>query len=199
MEVKAKTKNIRMSARKVRLVVNVVRGLPVARSLDLLKFTQKNAVKPVTKLLKSAVANAQHNFELDKDNLYVKTITVDDGKTLRRWLPRAHGRATTIRKKSCHINLILEEIKPSGNVKAKQQVIDVPIKLGSQPEKNSEIKIKEKKGKDIGSPEPVGENPSEEKGKDISDIRRQGRAGHSKIEGGSSKGFIKKMFRRKSG
>ncbi|MFH1233649.1 MAG: 50S ribosomal protein L22 [Patescibacteria group bacterium] len=199
MEVKAKAKDIRMSPRKVRLVVNVVRGLPVARSLDLLKFTKKKAVKPVVKLLKSAMANAEHNFELDQNNLYIKTITVDEGQTLHRWLPRAHGRATSLRKKSCHVNLILDEIKASGKTKAKQYVIEAPIKLGSQPIKESEVKIKEEKGKEPGEPEPVGENLSEEKGKTISDIRREGRAGHSKIEGGSSKGFIKRMFRRKSG
>ncbi|MBU0647444.1 50S ribosomal protein L22 [Patescibacteria group bacterium] len=199
MEIIAKAKRIRMSPRKVRLVVDTVRGLTVVRSLDVLRFLNKKAVEPVVKLLKSAVANAQHNFELDSDNLYIKTITVDEAQTLHRWLPRAHGRATPIRKKSCHINLILDEIKPSGKIKTKQQVIEAPVKLGSQPVKDNKVKIKEEKGKDFGKLEVDDENLSEEKGKVISDVRREGRTGHSKIEGGSSKGFINKMFRRKSG
>ncbi|MEK7203133.1 MAG: 50S ribosomal protein L22 [Patescibacteria group bacterium] len=199
MEVKAKVKHVRMSARKVRLVVNAVRGLSVERSLDLLKFTQKKSVKPVVKLLKSAMANAQNNFELDQNNLYIKTIVVDEGKALHRWLPRAHGRATPIRKKSCHINVILEEIKSSGKTKAKQQTVDAPIKLGSKLEKENKVKTKEEKGENASKPEPIDKNSLEEKGKVITDVRREGRAGHAKIEGGNFKGFVKKMFRRKSG
>ncbi|MEK7558042.1 MAG: 50S ribosomal protein L22 [Patescibacteria group bacterium] len=199
MEIIAKAKRIRMSPRKVRLVIDTVRGLTVVRALDVLRFLNKKAVEPVVKLLKSAIANAQHNFELDSDNLYIKTITVDEAQTLHRWLPRAHGRATPIRKKSCHINLILDEIKPSGKTKTKQQVIEAPVKLGSQPAIDNKIKIKEEKGKDFGKLEVDDKNLLEEKGKVISDVRREGRVGHSKIEGGSSKGFINKMFRRKSG
>lgn len=198
MEVKAKAKRIKISPRKVRLVVDTVRKLTVGRSLDILKFINKKAAKPVVKLLKSAMANAQHNFELDVDNLYIKTITVDEAQTLRRWLPRAHGRATPIRKKTCHINLVLDEIKPSGKKKIKKQEIEAPVKLGSQPVKDSKVKIEEK-GKDFGKLEIDNEQQSDEKGKAISDVRREGRAGHSKIEGGGSKGFMNKMFRRKSG
>lgn len=198
MEVKAKAKHIKTSPRKVRLVVDTVRKLTVGRSLDVLKFINKKAAKPVVKLLKSAMANAQHNFELDVDNLYIKTITVDEAQTLHRWLPRAHGRATPIRKKTCHINLVLDEIKPSGERKIKKQEIEAPVKLGSQPAKDNKIKIEEK-GKDFGKLEINNEQQLDEKGKVISDVRREGRAGHSKIEGGSSKGFMNKMFRRKSG
>lgn len=198
MEVKAKARHIKTSPRKVRLVVDTVRKLTVVRSLDVLKFINKKAAKPVVKLLKSAMANAQHNFELDVDNLYIKTITVDEAQTLHRWLPRAHGRATPIRKKTCHINLVLDEIKPSGEKKIKKQEIEAPVKLGSQPAKDNKIKIEEK-GKDFGKLEIDNEQQSDEKGKIISDVRREGRVGHSKIEGGGSKGFMNKMFRRKSG
>ncbi|MBU0637126.1 50S ribosomal protein L22 [Patescibacteria group bacterium] len=199
MEVKAKVKHVRMSPRKVRLVVDIVRGLPVERSLDILKFTQKKAVNPVVKLLKSAIANAEHNFELEQNNLYIKTVTVDQGHVLHRWLPRAHGRATPIRKKSCHINLVLAELKPSNKIKTKQQDIVAPIKLGSQSIKDSGVKIKEKKTKELDKTELINKEQLDETGKVITNVRREGRIGHTKIEGGNYKGFVNKMFRRKSG
>ncbi|MBU0531384.1 MAG: 50S ribosomal protein L22 [Candidatus Uhrbacteria bacterium] len=111
MEVKASAKFIRMSPRKVRLVVDVVRGLPVAKAQAQLKFMNKAAARPVLKLINSAVANAEHNFNLKAENLVVKTITADGGPTLHRWKPRAHGRASAIRKRTSHINVVLDELE----------------------------------------------------------------------------------------
>lgn len=96
-----------MAPRKVRLVVDLVRGLPVAEAELRLNFLQKEAARPVLKLLKSALANAANNFKLDPTTLVVKTITVDGGTTLKRFRPRAMGRAAPIRKRTSHINLIL--------------------------------------------------------------------------------------------
>ncbi len=96
-----------MSPRKVRLVVNTVRGLTVADAETRLTFLPKLAAKPVLKLLRSAVANAEHNFKLDKKDLYVRHITADGGPTLKRWRARAFGRAAPIRKRTTHITLIL--------------------------------------------------------------------------------------------
>ncbi|NCO79871.1 50S ribosomal protein L22 [Candidatus Falkowbacteria bacterium CG_4_9_14_3_um_filter_38_19] len=197
MEVKAQVKHLRMSPRKVRLVVNVIRGRAVQEALAQLKFINKQAAEPVAKLIKSAVANAEHNFELDQNNLYISKIIVDEGTTLHRWLPRAHGRATPIRKKNCHIRLVLAEIKPSGKAKAKKQAITAPVKLADELKKDNQVKIKEIKQSDKAGGA-IAKERVEEKGKVITDIRREGRAGHAKIEGGD-KGFVRKIFRRKSG
>lgn len=105
-----------MAPRKVRLVVDLVRGLPVAEALQRLAFLQKDASLPVRKLIESAIANAEHNFKLDRSTLVVKSIAADGGATLKRWRPRAHGRAAPIRKRTTHITLVLapaSEIVPS--------------------------------------------------------------------------------------
>ncbi|MBU1348642.1 50S ribosomal protein L22, partial [Patescibacteria group bacterium] len=112
----ASLRHLRMAPRKVRLVVDLVRGLPVAEALQRLTFLQKDASLPVRKLIESAIANAEHNFKLDKSTLVVKAIAADGGATLKRWRPRAHGRAAPIRKRTTHITLILapaSEIVPS--------------------------------------------------------------------------------------
>jgi large subunit ribosomal protein L22 len=111
MEVIAKAKNIRMSPRKVRLVIDVIRGMDVARAQTQLRFLKKAAALPVLKLLNSAVANAEHNFRLRKEDLHVKTITADGGPVIKRWTPKAFGRAAPIRKRTSHITLVLDERK----------------------------------------------------------------------------------------
>jgi large subunit ribosomal protein L22 len=194
MEVRASAKHIRMSPRKVRLVVDVVRGMETEKALDQLKFIKKLAAKPVIKLLNSAIANAVNNFELDKSNLYIKEIRVDEGPTVYRWMPRAYGRATPIRKRTSHISLVLAEIKDSGIREARKQKIEAPIKLGEKPKEEEGVTV-EKKQKDEEQPK----EPVVDKGKKIVDPRMEGRGGHAKIEGKSHKGFVDKIFRRKSG
>ncbi|MBU0646351.1 50S ribosomal protein L22 [Patescibacteria group bacterium] len=110
MEVKAKVRFIRMSPRKIRLVVDLIRGLPVLQAQTQLQFTNKAAALPVRKLLESAMANAEHNFNLKTESLFIKKISVDGGPIVHRWRPRAFGRAGAIRKRTSHINLILDEI-----------------------------------------------------------------------------------------
>jgi large subunit ribosomal protein L22 len=110
MEVQAKARFIRISPRKVRLVVDVVRGLPVAAALTQLRFLNKAAALPVRKMIESAIANAEHNFKLSKDNLYIKAIAADAGPTIHRFRPRAFGRAAPIRKRMTHISVILDEL-----------------------------------------------------------------------------------------
>lgn len=194
MEVKAKAKFIRMSPTKIRLVANLIQKMPVAKALEQLQFINKLAGGPVANLIKSAMANAEHNFELAKDNLFIKELTVNQGPTLKRSLPRAHGRATPIRKRTSHINLVLGEIKASGIIKAKKSAIAAPIKLGEQPKKEATVKLKEAVKTEAAEPK---DDATKEKGKVIVDPRMEGRGGHAKIEGG--KGFTTKMFRRKSG
>jgi len=146
MEIKASLKHLRMSAQKTRLVADVVRKLPVNQALDQLTFLKKLAAKPVAKLIKSAIANAENTYSLEKDNLYIKEIKVDEGLTLKRWMPKAHGRATTIRKRGCHVHVVLAEIKESGKAKKKEVKADAPVKLEElAKEAEKEAKGKSKK------------------------------------------------------
>ena len=112
MQVKAKARFIRMSARKVRLVIDLIRGARVAQAQTQLRFANKVAAEPVLKLLNSAIANATNNFQLNKDDLVITSIMADEGPTLDRFHPRAHGRAMPIRKRSTHISIVLENIEP---------------------------------------------------------------------------------------
>ncbi len=109
MDVNAKARYVRMSPRKVRLVVDLIRGMTVAEARSQLKFMKKAAAEPVLKLLNSAVANAEHNFNLDTLELYVKEIKADGGPVLGRWRARAFGRAAPIRKRTTHISIIVSE------------------------------------------------------------------------------------------
>jgi large subunit ribosomal protein L22 len=109
MEVKAKISFARMAPRKIRLVADLVRGKDVNDAINILSFTNKKSAPMLKKLLKSAVANADQKKTIDVDTLYVKHISVDQGPTLKRYMPRAMGRASEIKKKTSHVNLILEE------------------------------------------------------------------------------------------
>ena len=149
MEVTAKAKHLRMSPQKVRLVAGIVRGMSAVKSLDQLRFINKLAAKPIIKLINSAVANATNNFELDKNNLYIKEIRVDEGATLKRWMPKARGRATPVRKRTSHISVVLAELVESGKTGAKKQKIEAPIKLGSKPKEDDGVKIKKGDDKKI--------------------------------------------------
>ncbi|MBU1292011.1 50S ribosomal protein L22 [Patescibacteria group bacterium] len=108
----AKLRHLRISSRKVRLVVDLVRGLNVIEAEKQLKFLPKRAAEPVLKLLNSAVANALNNFKALKENLFIAKIMVDPGPTLKRWMPRAMGRATPLRKRTSHITIVLESKEP---------------------------------------------------------------------------------------
>ena len=105
MEVSAKLTGAQISAQKVRLVADQIRGKEVEEALDLLEFSNKKAADIVKKLLNSAIANAEHNEGADVDELKVSTIFVDEGRTLKRLRPRAKGRADRILKRSCHITV----------------------------------------------------------------------------------------------
>jgi len=109
MEVKASLKYARVGAQKARLVVDLVRGKDVNEAVKTLTFLNKKTAGLVKKLIESAVANAEYKKVMDVDNLYVKTIWVDQGPVLKRFRPRAQGRAFGVRKKTSHINVVLEE------------------------------------------------------------------------------------------
>jgi len=107
----AKLRYLRISPRKIRLLADLVRGRPVEYALTQLQFSQKQAARPLAKLLQGAVANAKHNPEFKNEALFVQTITVDGGPVLDRSLPRAFGRASSIRKRTSHITVVLSVLK----------------------------------------------------------------------------------------
>jgi len=113
MPVQAQSKYLKISAKKMRLVAVVIKGMDVSPALDYLKFVHHKASPLIAKTLHSAIANAEHNFSFDRHNLFVKEIFVGEGTMLKRWRARAFGRATPIHKKSSHLTIILEEKVPS--------------------------------------------------------------------------------------
>ncbi len=106
-EVKASAKGIHISPRKARLVANLLKNLPVVEALTHLGFLTKKAAQPIKKLVNSAVASASHNFQIEADRLFIKSLTVDQGRVFFRYQPRAQGRALPVRKRTSHLNLIL--------------------------------------------------------------------------------------------
>lgn len=122
LETTAKLRHLRMSPRKVRLVVDLVRGLKVGEAQVQLRMQSKDAAVPLLKLLNSAIANAKHNHEMDVETLVIKKAFVDGGPVLKRWMPRAMGRATPVRKRTSHIVFVLEgEAKDKKEVKVKKE------------------------------------------------------------------------------
>lgn len=105
----AKLKNAQISAQKSRLVADQIRNMPVEQALDLLTFSNKKSAAIIKKVLESAIANAEHNDGADIDELKVKTIFVDEGRTQKRWRARAKGRGTKVLKRSSHITVMVAE------------------------------------------------------------------------------------------
>ena len=109
MEAKAVAKYIRIAPRKVRVVMNLIRGKSVAEAFAILKFTPKAGADVIEKVLKSAVANAENNFDMNVDTLYVSSAYVDQGPTLKRIHPRSRGQAFSILKRTSHVTVIVSE------------------------------------------------------------------------------------------
>ena len=113
MEVKAQARFVRVTPMKARLMVDLIRGLHVEEARRVLQFTPRAAALPVRKVLDSAVANAEHNHQLPADTLFVAKTFVDEGPTLKRYRPRALGRAYRIRKRTSHITVIVDSREAS--------------------------------------------------------------------------------------
>ncbi|GMR20273.1 MAG: 50S ribosomal protein L22 [Gammaproteobacteria bacterium] len=111
MQASAVLKSIRFSAQKGRLVADQVRGLPVAKALELLQFSDKKVAHWIKKVLESAIANAEHNEGADIDELRVETIYVDEGPTMKRWRARAKGRGVQILKRTSHVKVTVGDSK----------------------------------------------------------------------------------------
>jgi large subunit ribosomal protein L22 len=140
MQIIAKLKNLRIAPRKVRLLANLIRGKNLNEAQSLLTFSFKKAVMPMKKLLDQALANAENNFQLDADTLYISEIKVDEGQKIKRWRARAKGRAAAIQKKRSHITVVL-----GGE---KKEI----IKTYSDEAKLKEIKLKKKASGKLKAP-----------------------------------------------
>lgn len=191
MEVIAKLSNYRQSPRKVRLLADLVNGMDIKPALGQLKYNSQKASNVLAKLIASAVANATNNFQLQPDNLFIKQVTVDDGPTLKRWRARAFGRAATIRKRSCHIRVILDEKEPTTPPAGKQPgalnqpaTADKPAEKIKMVNKLADLKTEFKKSDIAGE-----ESPDDQK----EQITKPAEWKKNK------KGFVPKIFQRKSG
>jgi large subunit ribosomal protein L22 len=109
---RAQVKYTRVSAYKAREILDLIRGEQVARALEILEFAERDVAQVILKCLESAIANAEHNDQVPADELYVSACYADEGPTLKRWRPRARGRATRIRKRTCHITVIVSRLAP---------------------------------------------------------------------------------------
>lgn len=144
MEFKVKLRYLRISPRKVRLVTKMVKGKTTREAQAILNFTIKRAAKPILKLLNSAIATAKNDFHKSEDNLYIKNITVDEGPSLKRILPRARGRADIIKKRTSHVTLVLAE-KEAKEKESKEKVKSAEKKVEAGGEKEVKEKIEAKK------------------------------------------------------
>ncbi|GGJ93123.1 50S ribosomal protein L22 [Lentibacillus kapialis] len=111
MQAKAVAKSVRIAPRKARLVIDLIRGKEVGEAIAILRHTQRGASPVVEKVLNSAVANAEHNYEMEPDNLFISEAFVDEGVTLKRFRPRAQGRASQINKRTSHVTVVVSEKK----------------------------------------------------------------------------------------
>ena len=207
MPISAKLRHLRMSPRKVRLVADVIRGLDVKVAKDQLEFMNKRAAKPLLKLLNSAIANATDNLKLKKDNLFISELKVDEAPTIKRWMPRAFGRASAINKRTSHINIILDtkgekpethEIKETKEKDKKK--IDKDVKIVKSLDEVKELDKKESRLEEIKETKETKKLDTEHKPEPF-DVRREGSdRGKQHLDTVRRKekgGGLKRFFRRK--
>jgi large subunit ribosomal protein L22 len=151
VEARAQLNGLRTSPRKVRLLADLVRGKSVAEAKEQLKISKKHAASPVLKLIDSAVANAVHNHMATPETLRVQTIFVNEGPILKRWMPKAMGRATRINKRTSHITVVLsgesmkatiatEEMAPTSDTETVETIKKTTTKKSTTSKKKSDTK-----------------------------------------------------------
>lgn len=177
-EIKAQLRHLRITPRKVRLVLNLIRGLTVKEAENQLQLLPKRASAPVSKLLSSAVASAKNTYGIDSGDLYVDKLFANAGPTLKRWLPRAFGRATPINKRSSHIMLVLKQINSKASVKAKSE-----LTAGEKLDKKDIIK------QSVETTSQIKKGDKEKRKTVLEDVSRKTQRQPS---------IMKKVFRRKS-
>jgi large subunit ribosomal protein L22 len=161
---RAQMRFARFSASKARAVLDLIRGLPVNEAAEVLQFTERGSSVVISKVLASAVANAEHNDELDGDTLYVSACYADEGPTLKRWRPRARGRATRIRKRTCHITIIVSPMPEEmvARVEARQAAgATAPGRRGRRAQASRRARVARSRGEAV-TPEAEVEEPEAE-------------------------------------
>lgn len=199
MQITAHLHQLRMSPRKVRLVANLLKDMDVHEADAQLTHLQKGAVIPIRKLLHSAIANAEHNAKLDRANLFVRQVRVDQGTTLKRSQPRAFGRATPIRKRTSHVTIVLDERVPTALAKTKDvPALSAPTLVTERPH----VAREHEHEPDAPAAGETAEESVAHSGA-ITDVRRQGKHRHKEHEDARSGkrpgGFFKRLFTRRSG
>jgi large subunit ribosomal protein L22 len=144
MQVSAKLNNLKIAPRKVRLVAHVIKGMSADAALTELSKQVKRSSEPMSKLLRSAIANAEHNFGLDSSNLFVSSVLVGDGKRLKRWQPRAFGRANQILHRLSNITLVVEE-RIEGLNRKETRTTEVVAKKKAEPKEVKATSVKDEK------------------------------------------------------
>ncbi|MEK7598379.1 MAG: 50S ribosomal protein L22 [Patescibacteria group bacterium] len=191
MQVSAKLNNLRVAPRKIRLVTNLIKKMDVEDAINQLDVTIKKGSAPIKKLLLSAISNGESNFGINKSNMYVLDVIVGAGPTLKRWMPKAYGRAGQILKRTSRIELILEERVEGKGRKTKEQLEKERQKKAEEKKKVEKERAKERKEaeKSLDKTSPEGKTKQAEKIKDKENPRK---ATDKKGGWGS------KIFRRKS-
>lgn len=188
MKVTAELNNLRVAPRKVRLVAKLMKGMDVKEALLQLDVTVKKSSEYMHKLLASAVANGENNFGLSKDNLYVFDVVVGEGQTMKRWMPKAYGRAGRILKRTSKVRIVLEERVEGLNRKSKEELEKERAERAKARSKQQkeEIAAREEQQKQAGVKK---EKVVAEKSAKIDDKAKKG---------GEKAGLMNKIFRRKS-
>lgn len=189
MKVSAKLNNIRIAPRKIRLVTNLIEGLDVADAINQLDTTVKAGIRQIQKLLLSAISNGENNFGIDRNNMYIYGVNVGAGSTLKRWMPKAYGRAGQILKRTSKIELILEERIEGKGRKSREQM-----------EKEKKEKMAERKKMEKEAQEKREQEEKEVKKTETSFTKTtENKEVKNSPAGGEKKGGItSKIFRRKS-
>ncbi len=159
MQSKATLRHLRIAPRKVRLVAELIRGKKVSDAYNVLKFSRKSATGPLEKLLRSALASLAHGIEIDEANVYISSVAVQEGTKLKRYRPRARGRAYEIQKKTSDIALVLNEIVPTKPDSKKEKVEAqkiVQAKSKKPPKTDGSEKQKFTFAKEVAKPKTEG-------------------------------------------
>lgn len=184
MKVTAKLDNLRIAPRKTKLVADLIKGMDVSSALDQLDMEVKRTSPYMKKLLLSARANAENNFGLDKDNLYVYDVVVGAGPMLKRWMPRAYGRAAQILKRTSKITIVLEERVEGKGRKTKEEMAKIMEERAKARKKQEKEMMEEREEKKEDDKEKIISQPTFEK--------------ESGKKGSGKKSWKSKIFQRKS-
>jgi large subunit ribosomal protein L22 len=192
MQVKAKLNNLRISPRKVRLVADLVRGLDVAEAINQIEASYKRGSLPMKKLIESALSNGENNLGIDRNNMYIYSILVDAGPSLKRWMPKAYGRASQILKRTTQIEVVLKE-RVEGQGRKSQEELEEARK------KRTETKLKKEKAIRKEAEEKETSAKNKETGAKVSEKNKEKTVEKGKaFEEKKGKGWASRIFRRKS-